>query len=250
MGSIWKYFTFQDTKSPSYSTRFRGRKRVAVGYRAGVRPRSTDKKDHEKGSTMSMRSTASKKASANSKSMGNSKAIKLRSAVADISKRKLSSDSEDDRLIPCIPDIEIKEEVDDSAEYSFMPSDYCVKDCVRADQLIKEEPIDNLVLRNPDFLYYDDDDFESDQVGKKSSALKPHECEFCELSFARASHLARHRRVHTGERPFSCEICQCRFSRQDKLKQHTRRHHPIDIQTAVQKKASDKRKRGRPRKVC
>lgn len=48
----------------------------------------------------------------------------------------------------------------------------------------------------------------------------------CTKSFTTSGHLARHNRIHTGEKNFPCLFpgCQSRFSRQDNMMQHYRTH--------------------------
>ncbi|KAJ1916434.1 transcriptional repressor [Mycoemilia scoparia] len=48
----------------------------------------------------------------------------------------------------------------------------------------------------------------------------------CDKAFTTSGHLARHHRIHTGEKNFACPFpgCQSRFSRQDNMMQHYRTH--------------------------
>ncbi|KAF9490971.1 hypothetical protein BDN71DRAFT_1355776, partial [Pleurotus eryngii] len=50
---------------------------------------------------------------------------------------------------------------------------------------------------------------------------KKHVCPTCERAFTTSGHLARHSRVHTGERNHKCPFpgCETRCSRQDNLQQ-------------------------------
>ncbi|KIO04573.1 hypothetical protein M404DRAFT_1000446 [Pisolithus tinctorius Marx 270] len=59
-----------------------------------------------------------------------------------------------------------------------------------------------------------------------SVAKKKHVCQTCDRGFTTSGHLARHIRVHTGERNHKCPFpgCETRCSRQDNLQQHYRIH--------------------------
>ncbi|KAA8899711.1 hypothetical protein TRICI_006311 [Trichomonascus ciferrii] len=59
----------------------------------------------------------------------------------------------------------------------------------------------------------------------KTTSAKKYTCH-CLRSFTTSGHLARHMRIHTGEKNYVCpqEGCGARFSRQDNCMQHYRTH--------------------------
>lgn len=70
---------------------------------------------------------------------------------------------------------------------------------------------------------------------------KKHVCSTCERAFTTSGHLARHSRVHTGERNHKCPFpgCETRCSRQDNLQQHYRIHlSPGSRRTSARSSAS------------
>ncbi|VEN48268.1 unnamed protein product [Callosobruchus maculatus] len=54
---------------------------------------------------------------------------------------------------------------------------------------------------------------------------RKYSCLECPRRFKRASHLARHQLVHSGEKPHECDLCHKMFSRHDKLKTHIKKMH-------------------------
>lgn len=58
--------------------------------------------------------------------------------------------------------------------------------------------------------------------GSNSGSRVP--CPSCPETFARAEHLARHLRKHTGEKPFVCSWCGKQFARSDSMKRHELLH--------------------------
>ncbi|KAM0750011.1 hypothetical protein T439DRAFT_44247 [Meredithblackwellia eburnea MCA 4105] len=53
---------------------------------------------------------------------------------------------------------------------------------------------------------------------------KPAQCPVCQRVFAKADHLVRHQRRHTGAKPFQCVDCNRSFARKDVLQRHIKAH--------------------------
>ena len=53
---------------------------------------------------------------------------------------------------------------------------------------------------------------------------KPYECDVCNKRFSQSSHLVTHKRTHTGDKPYECDVCNKRFSRSSVLTLHKRTH--------------------------
>ena len=55
---------------------------------------------------------------------------------------------------------------------------------------------------------------------------KPFECDTCDYSCSRKSHMNRHiASVHEGKKPFKCDICDTNFSEKSNLKTHIKNIH-------------------------
>lgn len=61
---------------------------------------------------------------------------------------------------------------------------------------------------------------------KDGNQKRKHVCKTCSRSFTTSGHLARHNRIHTGERKHVCPWpnCDARFARQDNCMQHYKTH--------------------------
>ena len=53
---------------------------------------------------------------------------------------------------------------------------------------------------------------------------KPFQCDICQKGFAQSGYLISHKRVHTGEKPFQCDVCKKSFVQSSDLTRHKRVH--------------------------
>ena len=54
--------------------------------------------------------------------------------------------------------------------------------------------------------------------------MKCSTCRFCQKIFSAPSLLARHERMHTGEKPYSCDTCGKSFAEKGNMKKHQITH--------------------------
>ncbi|KAK6465961.1 transcriptional repressor [Scheffersomyces coipomensis] len=71
-----------------------------------------------------------------------------------------------------------------------------------------------------------DSDGMSSPTSVSKDLKRKHICKVCSRSFTTSGHLARHNRIHTGERKHVCPwpTCEARFARQDNCMQHYKTH--------------------------
>ncbi|ELU18669.1 hypothetical protein CAPTEDRAFT_131120, partial [Capitella teleta] len=53
-------------------------------------------------------------------------------------------------------------------------------------------------------------------------------CTICEKGFTAKTSLARHLRIHTGEKPFTCPVCAYASKKKDNLMRHVKAIHLIN----------------------